>query len=169
MCFINFKSICLSNVQFKRLALELVLSNFFGVSHQNVISLVYVISMTFVFIYTRVIQRMHSYITKIHTNIITSFSFVSTFASWTFKNLVLPFKWLERELICMFHDLLALFNEHVFHPSTSITSSNASFVHLLVLVVKRDLLISGGWFCVFDGYTFSLSNVHWCSMLLCHL
>jgi hypothetical protein len=46
----------------------------------------------------------------------------------------------------MFHDLLALFNEHIFHPSTSITSSNASFVHLLVLVVRRDLLTSGGWF-----------------------
>jgi hypothetical protein len=100
--------------------------------------------MTFVFIYARVIQRMHFYIIKVHTNIITSFSFVNTFASLTFLNLVLPFKWLERELIGMFHDLLALFNEHVFHLSTFITSSNASFVRLLVLVVRRDLLTNDG-------------------------
>jgi hypothetical protein len=119
---------------------------FFGVSHQNVISFVYVISMTFVFIYARVIQRTHFYITKVHTNIITSSSFVSTFASLTFLNLVLPFKWLERELIGMFHDLFALFNEHDFHPSTSIISSNVSFVHLLVLVVRRDLLTNGWYF-----------------------
>ncbi len=119
---------------------------FCGVSHQNVISFVYVISMTFVFIYARVIQKTHFYITKVHTNIITSSSFVSTFASLTFLNLVLPFKWLERKLIGMFHDLFALFNEHDFHPSTSIISSNVSFVHLLVLVVRRDLLPNGGWF-----------------------
>jgi hypothetical protein len=102
--------------------------------------------MTFVFIYARVIQKTHFYITKVHTNIITSSSFVSTFASLTFLNLVLPFKWLERKLIGMFHDLFALFNEHDFHPSTSIISSNVSFVHLLVLVVRRDLLPNGGWF-----------------------
>lgn len=115
--------------------------------------------MTFVFIYTRVIQRMHSYITKIHTNIITSFSFVSTFASWTFKNLVLPFRWLERELIGMFRDLLALFNEHVFHP----------MLHLSICLFW---LLKGTYWLVVVGFVYLMDTHFPCPMFIgvaCHL
>ncbi len=133
-----FNSRCLHLNQYYQL--------FFGESHQNVIYLVYVISMTFVFIYAGVIQRTQSYITKVHTNIVHLLHLLAHLLVSHLKNLVLSFKCLEREFIGLFHDLLALFNEHVFDPLTPTTSSNASFVHLLVLVVRRDLLTSGGWF-----------------------
>ncbi len=78
----------------------------------------------------------HSCIINVHVIIAESSSFVSTLLGPIFLDLVFPFRWLERELIGMFHDLLALFKECVPLSTTSMAVCNASSIHMLLLVFE---------------------------------
>jgi hypothetical protein len=59
-----------------------------------------------------------------------SSSFVSTPLGPIFLDLVFPFRWLAREFIGMFHDLLGLLQEYVSLSITSIVAFNVSFVQM---------------------------------------
>ncbi len=78
----------------------------------------------------------HSCMSKVHLITTTSSSFVSTPFGPIFLDLVFPFRWLVVEFIGMFHDLLALLRECVALSTTSIVASNASFVHMTLLVLE---------------------------------
>ncbi len=75
----------------------------------------------------------HSCIVNVHVIII---AFVSTPLGPIFMDLVFPFRWLAREFIEMFHNLLAFLRECVPLSITSITTSNVSFAHMLLLVFE---------------------------------
>ncbi len=78
----------------------------------------------------------HSPITNVHVITVASFSLVRTPLGLIFLDLVFPFKWLEMELIGMFHALLALRRENVPFSIASIINSKASFIHMPLLVVE---------------------------------
>jgi hypothetical protein len=61
-------------------------------------------------------------------------------------DLVLPFKWFIREFIDKFHDLLGLSSMNVTISMGTAISSNASIVHLPLLVIIGTLLTSGDLF-----------------------
>ncbi len=104
----------------------------------------------------------HSYIANVHAINVESFSSVSTFFGPILLDLIFPFKWLELELIGMFHDLLTFLKEGVTLSTTSMVVSNASFIHMPFLIVEGirfncgvDLFLCGsrarGRFSLFDA------------------
>ncbi len=109
-----------------------------------IVALVYVSSITFIFNYFRLMDSPHSYIVNVHAITIASSSSISTPLIPIFLNLVFPFKWSKKELIGMFHDLLALLKECLPISTTSMVASNASFVHMPLLVVKGNQFNCGG-------------------------
>ncbi len=87
-----------------------------------------------------------------------------------FLDLVSPFKWSQRKLKGMFHDLSSLHKNHVCFSITSIVSLNVSLVHW-PLITTMGTLLTFGFFrvCVsiIDGiFSFSVSQSN---MLLHHL
>jgi len=121
-----------------------------GIPTINGVTLVYVSSATFIFNYYRLMDSPYSCITNVHVITTTSSSFVSTPLGLIFLDLVFPFRWSTRELIGMFHDLLAFLMECVPFSITSIASSSTSFVHIPLLIFGStwfnygvDLLLCG--------------------------
>ncbi len=108
----------------------------------NGVGLVWVSSVTFIFICCNVIENPHSYIPRIHGIIIISSSCVNTIVSPIFPLLVLPFKWSKRELGGMFQDLFAFFNECVPFSIASMASSNVWFVQFPFFLIGGTLLIT---------------------------
>ncbi len=72
----------------------------------------------------------HSCIANVHVITTTFSSYVSTPLGAIFLDLVFLFRWSTRELIRMFHDLLALLMEFFFLWITFIASFNAWFIHI---------------------------------------
>jgi hypothetical protein len=79
-----------------------------GIPFWNGVALICVSSVTFIINYYRLINNSHSCIANVHVIISALFFFVNTFPGPVFQNLVFPFRWLAKEFIGMFHDLLAL-------------------------------------------------------------
>jgi len=73
-------------------------------------------------------------IAKIQVTTTTS-SIISISPTPTFLVHVLPFKWLNRELKGMLHNLFACFNVFLPHFIASIASSCASYVHCLFTLI----------------------------------
>ncbi len=83
-----------------------------------------------IFNYRRLIDSLHSYIAKVHSITSASSYAMNTPFGPISLDLVFPFKWLESELVGMFHVLMAFLNECVPFSTTSIVVSNASSVHI---------------------------------------
>ncbi len=102
---------------------------FFGTSCLNGVGLVWVRLTNFIFNCCSLIESPHSYIPRTHATIVTSSSFVNTHVGPIFMFLVIPFKWLEKELNGMFQNLLAFLNERVPLSIASMASSNDWSIH----------------------------------------
>ncbi len=111
-----------------------------GIPSQNGIALVCVSFATFIFSCCRLMYNPHSCIVNVHVVTIAHSSYVNTPFGPIFLDPVFPFRWWTRELIRMFHDLLALLRECVPLSITSIVFSNVSFGHMPFLVFE------GIWF-----------------------
>jgi len=83
----------------------------------------------------------HSWIDNVHVITIAFSSFVSTTLGPIFLDLVFPFRWLVKELIGMFHDLLAFFMECVPFSITSIIVFNTSSVHMPFLALDSIVVL----------------------------
>ncbi len=143
-----------------------------GIPSRNDVSFVCVSFATFVFNCCRLMDNPHSCMFKVHLINTTSFSFVSTSLSPIFLDLVFLFKWSKNELQKMFHDTLAFLKEHLPLSTSSITTSNCSFIHMPFLLVVGIQFIYGGFFLIYDSWIrgrISLSITCWSSMPLPHL
>ncbi len=78
----------------------------------------------------------HSCIANVHVITAESSTFIRTPLGPIFLDLVFPFEWLERELIGMLHDLLALLKECDPLSTTSMVVSNVSSIHMPFWVVE---------------------------------
>lgn len=85
-------------------------------------------------------------ITKVHATIIVSSSLVTTHGSQNLMDLLLPFKCIIREFVDKFNNLLGLSSMNVTLSMATIISSNASIVHLPLLVIIGTLLTCGDLF-----------------------
>ncbi len=77
----------------------------------NGVTLVWIIFVTFIFNYCRVIDSPTFYIAKFQVTTTSSSFFVSTPPSPHFLDFVLPFKWFDKKVRGMFQCLLTYFNE----------------------------------------------------------
>ncbi len=133
-----------------------------GIPSWNNVNLVYVSSTTFILNCWRLMDSPHSCIANVHVITAKPSSFVSTPLGPIFLDLIFPHRWSKRELIGMFHDLLALLKECVPLSTTSMVVFNVSSIHMPLLVVEGiqfiygdDLLLCGsktrGRFFLFDA------------------
>ncbi len=118
-----------------------------SIPSQNGVSLVYVSFVTFIFSCCGLMDNPHSCMSKVHLIITTSSSFVSTPFGPIFLDMVFPFRWSIMELIGMFHDLMAFLRECVLLSTTSIVASNASSIHMPLLVLEAFDLVVVLFFC----------------------
>jgi len=130
------------------------------------VGLAWVNSTTFIFNYCKLFDSPNSYIAKTQTTIAWISSYVSTPTSPHFLNVVLPYKWLDNEIRGMLQCLLAFLNEIIPPSITSMASSGASLIHLLLMLSTMLHLLSFLCFligfCAEDGETFFLSCVGCC-------
>ncbi len=107
-----------------------------GIPSRNGVTFIYVSFVTFILSCWRLMHSPHSCIVNVHAITIESSSSISTPLGPIFLDLVSPFKWLKRELIGMFHDLLAFLEECVFFSTASMAIYNASFIHMPFLIIE---------------------------------
>jgi hypothetical protein len=116
----------------------------------------------------KVIDNMHSYIAKVQATMFACFFLLANMLALFSIHLVLPFKWFERDFKGMFHI--------TYLPS----SMNMSFypLHpLLLLMIHLFIFFSHllQWLYsslatfFYSNWTFSLFNISWFNMPLCHL
>jgi hypothetical protein len=134
----------------------------------NGVALVWATSATFIFNYYRVIDSPTFYITRVQAIIVFFFFFffcVSTLAGPHFLDLVLPFRWFDKEVQGMFQWILVYFNDVFPFLITSMASSNISVVHLPISVIIIHMLTLR-CFCL--GFWFKRTNIFFilCIMLI---
>ncbi len=103
---------------------------FLGTPSLNGVSLICVIFTTFNFNCYMVMDSLHSFIANVHSTMALSSSSINTSTNPIWRLLVLPFKWLDREVNGIPHDLHAFHKEWVPISTTSIASSWAWLVHV---------------------------------------
>ncbi len=104
----------------------------------NGVTLVFVNFVTFMSNCWRLTDSPHSRVINVHVIIVESSTFVNTPPSPIFWDLVFPFIWSKKELIGMFHDLLAFLEECILLSTTSMAIYNVSSIHMPILVVENN-------------------------------
>jgi hypothetical protein len=111
----------------------------------NGVGLVWVIFATFNLSYCKVTLSPHSCIVKVHVITTASSCSDSTLASPIFLDIVLLFRWLDREVRSIHQWRLAFRNEWVPHSTTSIAFSKDWFVYVPLLGAWEFCFTSDLW------------------------
>lgn len=108
--------------------------------------LICVIFATFNFNYCMVMGNSHSCINSVHSTMALFSSSVNTLVGPILQFLVLPFKWLDREVSGIPHYLLVFCREWTFISTTCITYSRAWSIHVDIFVYSGCFFLI--WHCV---------------------